>query len=141
MLIMPSRLIDAGAAGSIGVAIFTTAVQLRDAPGTVAGTLGHLALTWAVGLLIASVLACVGSLLRKRGHTARAQFALGAEYVGWLAIAVCSFVFMGAVIIQFGGSALVTIGFVAALGLLTFGRWWTLNLAMITAKSRDADES
>lgn len=138
---MPSRLIDAGAAGGLALATFTTALQLRVATGTVSGTLGPVFTpAWAVGLFAASALACLGSLFRKAGHSLRAQIALGAEYVGWLAVSVCALVFMGAVIIQFGGSALVTIGFVGALGLLTFGRWWTINVAMITAKRGD-DES
>jgi hypothetical protein len=133
------RLIDAGAAGGLALSMFTTAVQLRVASGTVSETLGPFAAVWAVGLLAASLLACIGSLLRKAGHSLRAQVALGAEYVGWLAVSVCALVFMGAVVIQFGSSALITIGFVGALGLLTFGRWWALNAAMVAARKVDRE--
>jgi len=139
---MPSRLIDAGAAGGLAMATFTTALQLRAATGTLSGTLGPvLTPAWAVGLFAASMLACLGSLFRKAGHSMRAQIALGAEYAGWLAVSVCALVFMGAVIIQFGWSALVTIGFVGALGLLTFGRWWTINAAIMAARKRDHDDT
>jgi len=132
---MINRLSDAGAAAAIGVAIFSTTLQLREAPDSVTGTLGFLTYAWAWMLFAAAVLAFFGSATRSKKYlTLHAQISLGAEYIGWLMISVCALVYFGAVLIRFNLSALITLGFMAALGLLTFGRWWAINTALIAAR-------
>jgi hypothetical protein len=134
---MINRIADSGAAAAIGVAIFTTTVQLREPPGSVIDTLGYLTMTWAWMLFVAAVLAFYGAVTRsKKFYSMRAQISLGAEYIGWLMITVCALVYLGAVLIRFNLSALITLGFMAALGLLTFGRWWAIHTALMAARKQ-----
>ena len=134
---MINRIVDAGAAAAIGVAIFTTTLQFRDAPDSLTGTLGFMTQAWAWMLLVAAVLAMYGSITRSKRFTSlKSQVSLGAEYIGWLMITVCSLTYFGAVLIRFNLSALITLGFIGALGLLTFGRWWAINTALIAARKQ-----
>lgn len=137
---MISRLIDAGAAGALGLAIFSTAVNWRDTPRSVSNSLGYpYGNLWAILFLAASISACVGALLRVQGKTPRAQFALGAEYIGWLTISLCCVIYAGAVLIQFGVAAAISLGVTFALALFTLGRWWILHQAIMIARRQQGE--
>ena len=128
-MLVSRRAGDAVAAGFVGCGVVLIATGVKPVPSVISylGVMGYL---WGALMLLGSIAALVGSLLRTRDLTAtrRRYVSVMLERSGWPLIAGCAFVFCLGVLYQYGViDAALTLGWSGFTIATCWGHWRDLQ--------------
>lgn len=128
-MLVSRRYLDAVAAAATGGGVVLIAAGLKPVPEVI-GYLGPVAYLWALLMLVSSLAATVGSMLRTRDphKLKRADWSVLLEKAGWPLIAGCALVFCLGVVSTYGVSAAaLTLGWSVSTIAFCLGHWRDLR--------------
>lgn len=128
-MLVSRRFYDAAAAAGTGGGVLLIATGIKPIPSVI-GFLGYMGYAWGVLMVLASLAATIGSLLRTRDTTSekRRYWSVMLEKGGWPIIGGCAFVFCLGVVSQFGiVDAALTLGWSTFTICTCAGHWRDLR--------------
>lgn len=128
-MLVSRRAHDAVAAACVGGGVILIATGLKPVPSVIS-FLGFMGYLWGALMVLGSLAALVGSILRTRDFTAerRRYWSVMLEKSGWPIIAGCAFVFCLGVVSQYGIiDAALTLGWSGFTIATCAGHWRDLR--------------